>query len=68
MILTDDKTCTLLTAHTPSSVGHLYRFVTRCAKDKDVQGSVRDAALMREAALKSTIFVGVPRVCGIAHP
>ncbi|KAF8485002.1 hypothetical protein DFH94DRAFT_717607 [Russula ochroleuca] len=53
-------TCTLLTANT-SSVGHLYRFVTR---SKDVQGSVRHAALMREAALKSTIFVGVPRVIG----
>ncbi len=24
---------------------------------------MRDAAFMREAALKSTIFVGVPRVC-----
>ena len=24
---------------------------------------MRNAALMREAALKSTIFVGVPRVC-----
>lgn len=57
-------TCTLLTANTPSSVGHLYRFVTRLGKEKDVQGSVRNAALMREAALKSTIFVGVPRVIG----
>jgi hypothetical protein len=28
---------------------------------------VRNAALMREAALKSTIFVGVPRVCRITH-
>ncbi|KAF8505533.1 hypothetical protein F5888DRAFT_1649837, partial [Russula emetica] len=57
-------TCTLLTANTPSSVGHLYRFVTRSGKEKDVQGSVRNAALMREAALKSTIFVGVPRAIG----
>jgi len=55
-------TCTLLTANTPSSVGHLYRFVTRSGED--VQGSVRNAALMREAALKSTIFVGVPRTIG----
>ena len=39
--------------------------VTRSGKD--VQGSVRNAALMREAALKSTIFVGVPRVCIITH-
>jgi hypothetical protein len=29
---------------------------------------VRNAALMRSAALKSTIFVGVPRVCRIAYP
>lgn len=28
---------------------------------------MRNAALMREAALKSTIFVGVPRVCRITH-
>lgn len=63
--LTAYQTCTLLTANTPPSVGHLYRFVTRSGKEKDVQSSVRNAALMREAALKSTIFVGVPRVCRI---
>ncbi|KAI0285014.1 hypothetical protein BGY98DRAFT_910123 [Russula aff. rugulosa BPL654] len=57
-------TCTLLTANTPPSVGHLYRFVTRSGKEKDVQGSVRNAALMREAALKSAVFVGVPRTIG----
>lgn len=28
---------------------------------------MRNAALMREAALKSAIFVGVPRVCRITH-
>lgn len=63
--LTANQTCTLLTANTPSSVGHLYRFVTHSGKEKDVQSAVRNAALMREAALKSSIFVGVPRVCRI---
>jgi len=58
--LTADQTCTLLTANIPSSVGHLYRFVTR--SETNAQNSVRKAALIREAALKSTIFVGVPRV------
>ena len=58
--LTVDQTCTLLTANIPSSVGHLYRFATRF--ETNAQNSVRKAALMREAALKSTIFVGVPRV------
>jgi len=59
-------TCTLLTANVPTSIGHLYRFATR--SEPNAQGSrlsvveaVRKAALMREAALKSTIFVGVPR-------
>jgi len=62
-------TCTLLTANAPTSIGHLYRFATR--SEPSVQGSrlsvveaVRKAALMREAALKSTIFVGVPRTIG----
>ncbi|KAI9466775.1 hypothetical protein BJY52DRAFT_1103197, partial [Lactarius psammicola] len=62
-------TCTLLTANVPTSVGHLYRFATR--SEPSVQGSrlstfraVRKAAPMREAALKSTIFVGVPRTIG----
>ena len=54
------QTCTLLTANIPSSVGHLYRFATR--SETNAQSYVRKAALMREAALKSTIFVGVPRV------
>ncbi|KAI0003013.1 hypothetical protein BJV74DRAFT_814863 [Russula compacta] len=54
-------TCTLLTTNIPPSVGHLYRFVT-CSEN--VQNSVLKAALMREAALKSTIFVGVPRAIG----
>ena len=45
----------------------MYRFVTRSGEEKDIQGSVRNAALMREAALKSAIFVGVPRVCRITH-
>ncbi|KAH9077423.1 hypothetical protein EDB83DRAFT_2349938 [Lactarius deliciosus] len=62
-------TCTLLTTNVPTSIGHLYRFATR--SEPSVQGSrlsivdaVRKAALIREAALKSTIFVGVPRTIG----
>ncbi|EJD01035.1 uncharacterized protein FOMMEDRAFT_169239 [Fomitiporia mediterranea MF3/22] len=52
------STCTLLTANTPDAVGDLYRFATR-----DVAFSARldAAAKMREAALKSSIFIGVPR-------
>ncbi|KAJ2916492.1 hypothetical protein MD484_g3920, partial [Candolleomyces efflorescens] len=62
-------TCSLLTVNRPSAVGHLYRFVTRSSlgedaatKAIDVPTAVNKAALMRESALKSTIFVGVPRV------
>ncbi|KAH9045652.1 hypothetical protein EDB85DRAFT_1907740 [Lactarius pseudohatsudake] len=62
-------TCTLLTANVPTAIGHLYRFATR--SEPSVQSSrlsiveaVRKAALIREAALKSTIFVGVPRTIG----
>jgi len=64
-------TCTLLTANRPSAVGHLYRFVTRSTFDDngtqndtevDIPTAVNKAALMRESALKSVIFIGVPRV------
>ncbi|KAF9452041.1 hypothetical protein P691DRAFT_805852 [Macrolepiota fuliginosa MF-IS2] len=62
-------TCTLLTANRPSTVGHLYRFVTRGAEENGqlsnhlhVPSAVNKVALMRESALKSVIFVGVPRV------
>jgi len=61
-------TCSLLTANRPSAVGHLYRFVTRSTLDNgqqnalDLETAVNKAALMRESALKSTIFIGVPRV------
>ncbi|KAF8165149.1 hypothetical protein B0H34DRAFT_225502 [Crassisporium funariophilum] len=62
-------TCTLLTANRPSAVGHLYRFVTRSTledngthKALDLPSAVNKAALMRESALKSVIFIGVPRV------
>ncbi|KII95343.1 hypothetical protein PLICRDRAFT_34189 [Plicaturopsis crispa FD-325 SS-3] len=59
-------TCTLLTANRPSALGHLYRFATRsdpadAASRGGVAEAVRKAALMREAAMKSTIFIGVPR-------
>lgn len=67
---TFSQTCTLLTANVPSSVGHLYRFTTRSDPDdastrRSVLDSVNKAALMREAAMKSCIFVGVPRVRAI---
>ncbi|KAF9569483.1 hypothetical protein CPC08DRAFT_678338 [Agrocybe pediades] len=62
-------TCSLLTANRPSAVGHLYRFVTRSSlenggqqADFDLPSAINKAALMRESALKSVIFVGVPRV------
>jgi len=51
----------------PSAVGHLYRFVTRSNpaevdSRRDVAEATNKAALMREATIKSAIFVGVPRV------
>ncbi|KAJ3564691.1 hypothetical protein NP233_g8134 [Leucocoprinus birnbaumii] len=60
-------TCTLLTANRPTAVGHLYRFVTRgvdgnAQNNLHIPSAVNKAALMRESALKSVIFVGVPRV------
>ncbi|PCH41433.1 hypothetical protein WOLCODRAFT_24737 [Wolfiporia cocos MD-104 SS10] len=59
-------TCTLLTANVPSSVAHLYRFATRddlARPDsrRSFPEALAKAAAMREAALKSCIFVGVPR-------
>lgn len=61
------QTCTLLTANTPQAVGDLYRFATRAdpakvESRKDIVTTVDIAAKMREAALKSVIFIGVPRV------
>jgi hypothetical protein len=68
------QTCTLLTANRPSAVGHLYRFVTREAGEANripsglhIPSAVNKAALMRESALKSVIFVGVPRVSDYVH-
>ncbi|KAG6832966.1 hypothetical protein H0H92_004850 [Tricholoma furcatifolium] len=60
-------TCTLLSANRPASIGHLYRFLTRPDINdhnptSNVAHAVNKAAIMRESALKSTIFVGVPRV------
>ena len=61
------QTCTLLTANLPTSVGHLYSFATRkdpadVSTRRGLERAVNTAALMRESAFKSTIFVGVPRV------
>lgn len=62
-------TCSLLTLNRPSAVGHLYRFVTRSSlhdnvspRSVDLPSALNKAAIMRESALKSVIFVGVPRV------
>ncbi|KIY49549.1 hypothetical protein FISHEDRAFT_65489 [Fistulina hepatica ATCC 64428] len=61
-------TSSLVTVNRPTTLGHLYRFVTRDVPEDagtrigDVGHSVNKAALMREAAMKSTIFIGVPRV------
>ncbi|KAJ7667823.1 hypothetical protein DFH06DRAFT_1183702 [Mycena polygramma] len=69
--------CTLTTANRPSTMAQLYRFVAvkpdSPASDADSRSSsiaasstlaeaVNRAALIREAVLKSVIFVGVPRV------
>ncbi|KAI0771862.1 hypothetical protein BD413DRAFT_692187 [Trametes elegans] len=59
-------TCTLLTANAPPTIGHLYRFATRDNLDvlstrHGLADALEKAALMRESALKSCIFVGVPR-------
>ncbi|EJF62973.1 hypothetical protein DICSQDRAFT_83777 [Dichomitus squalens LYAD-421 SS1] len=59
-------TCTLLTANAPPAIGHLYRFATRDEPDnassrRGLPEALDKAALMRESALKSCIFVGVPR-------
>lgn len=59
-------TCTLLTVNLPASVGQLYQFATRddpndAATRRGVTEAIHKAALMRESALKSCIFVGVPR-------
>lgn len=59
-------TCTLLTCNLPSSVGALYHFATRnepgdATTRRSVSDAINQAAIMRESALKSSIFVGVPR-------
>ncbi|KAK7061593.1 hypothetical protein R3P38DRAFT_2830344 [Favolaschia claudopus] len=67
--------CTLTTANRPSTMAQLYRFVRKpdnaAAGDADSRSiaasgslaeAVNRAALIREAVLKSVIFIGVPRV------
>jgi hypothetical protein len=49
----------------PSAVGHLYSFATRSGDtgyEALTPEKANKAALMRESALKSAVFVGVPRV------
>ncbi|TDL29289.1 hypothetical protein BD410DRAFT_779652 [Rickenella mellea] len=60
------STCTLLTANTPAAVGDLYRFACRADPTSSesrhgIPERIDIAAKMRESALKSSIFVGVPR-------
>ncbi|KAI0751352.1 hypothetical protein C8Q80DRAFT_1156868 [Daedaleopsis nitida] len=59
-------TCTLLTANVPPTIGHLYRYTTRDDPEspttrRGYAEALNKAAVMRESALKSCIFVGVPR-------
>ncbi|KAF7355183.1 hypothetical protein MSAN_01434000 [Mycena sanguinolenta] len=67
--------CTLTTANRPSTMAQFYRFVGRpnvaapgdadsrsIAASGSLAEAVNRAALIREAVLKSVIFVGVPRV------
>jgi hypothetical protein len=61
------QTCVLLTTNRPSCIGPLYHFITRSLLSDvtsrvNLTEAVRRAAVMRESALKSVIFVGVPRV------
>ena len=59
------QACALLTSNVPPAFAHLYKVATRpqdAPKPADLATRVRTAALIREAALKSAIFVGVPRV------
>jgi len=58
--------CTLTTVNRPSTMGQLYRFIrphgVSDAASASLGAAVNRAALVREAGLKSVIFVGVPRV------
>jgi len=59
--------CTLLTVNRPPCFGQLYQYLTRpefnaSSRSIGLQEAVNQSAIIREAALKSTIFVGVPRV------
>ncbi|KAF7331939.1 hypothetical protein MKEN_00074200 [Mycena kentingensis (nom. inval.)] len=64
--------CTLTTVNRPSTVAQLYRFVRphvaadthprSVAASSSIGEAVNKSALIREAILKSVIFVGVPRV------
>lgn len=55
-----------MTANTPGAVGDLYRFASSkngtSQTRLELAAAIDVAAKMREAALKSSIFVGVPRV------
>ncbi|KAJ7068106.1 hypothetical protein C8F01DRAFT_590717 [Mycena amicta] len=61
--------CTLTTINRPSTMAQLYRFVRpsdagsrSIGASANLAEAVNKAALIREAVLKSVIFVGVPRV------
>ncbi|KAI0636233.1 hypothetical protein C8Q77DRAFT_1102312 [Trametes polyzona] len=59
-------TSTLATVNAPPSLGHLYQIITRRDPDDpstrcDVEEATTAAEQMREAILRSLIFIGVPR-------
>lgn len=59
----NSQTCTLLAANRPSTISPLYKFITGPENDSAaISRTINKVAIMREAALKSTVFVGVPRV------
>ncbi|KAF7301426.1 hypothetical protein MIND_00707900 [Mycena indigotica] len=61
--------CTLTTVNRPSTMAQLYRFIRpsdaasrSTGASSSLGEAINKAALVREAVLKSVIFVGVPRV------
>jgi len=53
-------TSTLLGCNSPSSIAHLYRYATSGSNQStSLQDRTAKAALMRESALKGSVFVGV---------
>jgi len=54
------STAALLGCNSPTSVGHLYRYIGKTSEERSsLEERVSDAAVMRESLLKGSIFVGV---------